>query len=217
MDMGAGLAGLSLAAAGQGVDLQVGEGEIVAVIGGDGWARGGLLRRLVAPQSGVNGAALVVRGLDLQPGVGVGRQLMQALAVAGDPIAAAAQARECLAWVGLAERFEVLPHELSRGQQQRAVIARALVREPQWLLCDDITRQGDMELNGEVAAALQAVAALGVTVLLATADDRFARRVADRVLFLHGGRVHEAGPAQRLFTTPRTRELQRHLAAQGWD
>lgn len=215
MDMGAGLAGLSLAPAGQGVDLQVGEGEVVAVIGGDGWTRGGLLRRLVAPGSGVQGAALVVRGLDLLPGVSVGRQLMQALPVAADPIVAAAHARECLAWVGLAECFDALPPQLSRGQQQRVVIARALTREPQWLLCDDITRRGDAELNGEVAAALQVVAALGVTVLLATEDADVARRVADRVVFLHGGRVLEAGAAEQLFHGPRTRELRRFLAAHG--
>lgn len=204
MDKGTALAALCEASTGED-----GTGEVVVVIGGDTWTRGGLLRRLVVPTSGVASAALITRGLDLQPDLGVGCQVMQGLPPATAD--AAVQARDCLAWVGLAGCFDALAGTLSRGQQQRAVIARALLRQPRWLLCDDITCPGDAAMTEEVALALQAVAALGPSVLLATADLRLARRVADRVVFLHGGRVHEAGPAQRLFQAPATRELRRLL------
>jgi polar amino acid transport system ATP-binding protein len=200
MDNGTALAALCGTATGEDC-----AGEVVVIIGGDAWTRGGLLRRLVAPA----GAALILRGLDLQPGLAVGRQLMQALPVATAD--AAARARDCLAWVGLAGCFDALPGALSRGQQQRVVIARALLRQPRWLLCDDITHPGDVAMTEEVALALRTVAALGPAVLLATADLGLARRVADRVVFLHRGRVHEAGPAQRLFQAPATRELRRLL------
>jgi polar amino acid transport system ATP-binding protein len=102
---------------------------------------------------------------------------------------------------------------LSGGQQQRVAIARALAMEPRVLLCDEITSALDPELVGEVLRVVEALADEGMTLLMVTHEMNFARRVADRVVFMHAGRIHEIGPPAQLFTAPQTPELQQFLAA----
>ena len=130
---------------------------------------------------------------------------------------AAGQAREVLARVGLAEQFGAMPAQLTAAQQQRVALARAVAAEPALLLCDDVaSSSADPELAGEVALALRALAFDGLAVLLATPDLDFAHSVADRVVFLHGGRVLTAAPADRArrsFTaTPVSESRQQHAA-----
>ena len=88
------------------------------------------------------------------------------------------------------------PEQLSGGQQQRVALARALVTDPEVLLLDEITSALDPELVGEVLSAIRDLAAEGMTMLLATHEMGFARDVADRVCFLHEGRVLESGSAR---------------------
>ena len=116
--------------------------------------------------------------------------------------------------VGLADRARAYPDELSGGQQQRVAIARALVTSPRLLLLDEVTSALDPELVGEVLDLLVELKAEGTTMLLATHEMGFARRVADEVCFLHAGRVHERGTPEQVLgepREPRTREFLRRL------
>jgi polar amino acid transport system ATP-binding protein len=102
---------------------------------------------------------------------------------------------------------------LSGGQQQRVAIARALAMDPAVLLCDEITSALDPELVGEVLRVVESLADEGMTLLMVTHEMSFARKVSDRVIFMHQGRVHEMGPPAAIFGAPRTPELQQFLSS----
>jgi polar amino acid transport system ATP-binding protein len=126
---------------------------------------------------------------------------------------AAAAARKLLERVGLGDKFDAFPDQLSGGQQQRVAIARALAMEPKVLLCDEVTSALDPELVGEVLKVVEDLANEGMTLLMVTHEMRFARKVSDRVVFMHAGRIHEQGPPEDLFGAPKTPELQQFLSA----
>ncbi|AEG43630.1 amino acid ABC transporter ATP-binding protein [Isoptericola variabilis] len=116
--------------------------------------------------------------------------------------------------VGLAHKARAYPDQLSGGEQQRAAIARALVTGPELLLLDEVTSALDPELVGEVLDLLLALRDEGTTMLVATHEMGFARDVADEVVFLHEGRVHERGTPAEVLDDPRrerTREFLRRL------
>ncbi len=115
---------------------------------------------------------------------------------------ATAAAREILERVGLADKATVRPDELSGGQQQRVAIARALVNSPELMLLDEVTSALDPELVGEVLDLLISLKAEGMTMVLATHEMAFAKQVADRVCFLHGGGIYEEGPPAALLGAP---------------
>ena len=115
--------------------------------------------------------------------------------------------------VGLAHKAKSLPSELSGGQQQRVGIARAVAMEPKILLLDEITSALDPELVGEVLRVVESLADEGMTLLMVTHEMGFARKVSDRVIFMHQGRVHEMGSPDELFAAPKTPELQQFLAS----
>jgi polar amino acid transport system ATP-binding protein len=128
------------------------------------------------------------------------------------------EAVETLRRVGLADKARSWPDELSGGQQQRVAIARALVTRPRLLLLDEVTSALDPELVGEVLALLRDLGGEGRTMLLATHEMAFARDVADEVVFLDGGRVHEAGPPEQVLGAPReerTRQFLRRVVDAG--
>jgi len=120
-------------------------------------------------------------------------------------------ARALLEQVGLAGREDALPSQLSGGQQQRVGIARALALEPEVLLLDEPTSALDPELVGEVLAVVRDLAQRGQTLVIVTHEVRFARDVADQVLFLDGGVVAERGGPEVL-TDPQHERTQRFLA-----
>ena len=115
--------------------------------------------------------------------------------------------------MGLAEKFDAWPDQLSGGQQQRVAIARALAMEPSVMLCDEITSALDPELVGEVLRVVESLADEGMTLLMVTHEMNFARKVADRVVFMHAGRIHEMGSPAQLFGSPQTAELKQFLSA----
>ena len=92
-------------------------------------------------------------------------------------------------------------------------IARALAMQPSVMLCDEITSALDPELVGEVLKVVESLAEEGMTLLMVTHEMNFARKVADRVVFMHAGRIHEMGPPQELFASPQTAELRQFLSA----
>ena len=210
----------------KGIDLQVQKGEVIAIIGKSGSGKSTLLRcinGLEEFQSGTlsvdgkplvhhNAAAMralrqhvgmVFQSFNLFPHLTVGKNIMLAPGLV----------RKLLQRVGLGEKFDAYGDQLSGGQQQRVAIARALAMEPAVLLCDEITSALDPELVGEVLRVVEDLANEGMTLLMVTHEMNFARKVADRVIFMHQGRVHEMGPPDALFNAPQTPELQQFLGA----
>ena len=160
---------------------------------------------------------MIFQGFNLFPHLSVGRNVMLAptlvrRANAGD---VEATARRLLARVGLADKFDAWPDQLSGGQQQRVAIARALAMQPSVMLCDEITSALDPELVGEVLKVVESLAEDGMTLVMVTHEMRFARKVSDRVVFMHAGRIHEIGPPEQIFGSPGTPELKQFLASVG--
>jgi len=112
------------------------------------------------------------------------------------------RARALLARVGLAGKEHARPDTLSGGQQQRVAIARALAMRPEAILFDEPTSALDPELVGDVLRVMRGLADEGMTMLVVTHEMGFAREVADRVLFLDGGRLVEQGPAAEILNRP---------------
>ena len=126
---------------------------------------------------------------------------------------AAAKARELLARVGIAEQADKFPGQLSGGQQQRVAIARALAMEPKVLLFDEPTSALDPEMVGEVLDVMRQLAGTGVTMVVVTHEMGFARQVADRVIFMDGGRIVETGTPAQIFDTPKEQRTRNFLSA----
>jgi polar amino acid transport system ATP-binding protein len=222
----------------KGVDLAVQPGEVIAIIGKSGSGKSTLLRCINGLEAFQEGS-LQVKGLPLQhgqpqamrelrqhvgmifqsfnlfPHLSVGRNVMLAptLVKASSAAKAQALAMKLLERVGLAEKFDAWPDQLSGGQQQRVAIARALAMEPAVLLCDEITSALDPELVGEVLRVVESLVQDGMTLLMVTHEMNFARKVSNRVVFMHAGRIHEMGPPAQLFDAPQTAELKQFLSA----
>jgi polar amino acid transport system ATP-binding protein len=130
---------------------------------------------------------------------------------------AEARAVPLLERIGLADKAEEYPDRLSGGQQQRVAIARALAMQPKLMLFDEITSALDPELVNEVLHMMQDLAGEGMTMIVATHEMAFARDVANKVCYLHEGKILEEGPPDKMFTAPtnpRTAEfLKRTLEA----
>ncbi len=125
---------------------------------------------------------------------------------------AQSQARRQLAAVGLAEKADEYPARLSGGQKQRVAIARALAMEPEILLFDEPTSALDPELVGEVLTVIRGLANEGRTMLLVTHEIGFAYHVANRVLFIAEGGIHEAGTPDEVLKHPRQERTRSFLA-----
>jgi polar amino acid transport system ATP-binding protein len=124
---------------------------------------------------------------------------------------AAAIGRALLEKVGLADKIEAYPEHLSGGQRQRVAIARALAMEPKVMLFDEPTSALDPELVGEVLAVMEQVAREGMTMLVATHEMGFAKKVADRVAFMDQGKILEIGTPEAVFDRPRHERMRRFL------
>ncbi len=221
----------------KGIDLQVRAGEVIAIIGKSGSGKSTLLRCINGLESFESGSlsvsgkpllhgnpaamrelrqavGMIFQSFNLFPHLTVGKNIMLAprLVKQQDSQTGEAQTRKLLERVGLAEKFDAWPDELSGGQQQRVAIARALAMAPAVLLCDEITSALDPELVGEVLKVVESLAQDGMTLLMVTHEMSFARRVSNRVIFMHQGRVHEMGPPAEIFGSPKTPELQQFLS-----
>jgi ABC-type polar amino acid transport system ATPase subunit len=127
------------------------------------------------------------------------------------PAAARQRAMTLLERVGLADHADAFPRELSGGQKQRVAIARAMAMEPRGLLCDEITSALDPELKTEVLSVLEDLKRDGMTLLVVTHEIGFARRAADRIVVLCGGRVIEDGPPSQVLDDPKEARTQQFL------
>lgn len=120
-------------------------------------------------------------------------------------------AETLLARVGLADKASAYPRQLSGGQQQRVAIARALALEPELILFDEPTSALDPELVGEVLAVIKDLASTGTTLIIVTHEIGFAREVADRVIFVDGGRIVEQGSPIEVLDHPSTQRCREFL------
>ena len=122
------------------------------------------------------------------------------------------KARELLERIGLSDKADVYPATLSGGQKQRIAIIRALAMEPEVMLFDEPTSALDPEMVGEVLDLIKELARDGMTMVIVTHEMGFAREVADRVLFMDGGKIAEEGPPAELFDHPKNARTQEFLS-----
>jgi glutamate transport system ATP-binding protein len=218
------------------VSLDVRRGEVVVVVGPSGSGKSTLCRvinRLEPIDSGeirVDGRPIPVEGralARLRAEVGMVFQQFNLFAhrsimdnVTLGPIKvrglgreqARRRARELLGRVGIADQAEKMPAQLSGGQQQRAAIARALAMDPKVLLFDEPTSALDPEMINEVLDVMTALAGDGMTMVVVTHEMGFARRAADRVVFMADGQLLEQAPPAEFFERPRTDRAREFLS-----
>jgi polar amino acid transport system ATP-binding protein len=222
----------------QGVDLDVGRGEVIFIVGPSGSGKSTLLRsinRLEMLTSGeiwiedvcVTGAhtdirkvreevGMVFQSFNLFPHLSVTENIALAPRLVRHEKAevAAGRAEALLARVGLPDKARAYPDQLSGGQQQRVAIARALAMQPKVMLFDEPTSALDPEMIKEVLDVMLDLAREGMTMLVVSHEMGFARAAADRVVFMDGGLVVETGPPAELFSHPkeeRTRSFLEHV------
>ncbi|MFB7217803.1 amino acid ABC transporter ATP-binding protein [Streptomyces sp. NPDC056227] len=220
----------------RGIDFTVAPGEVVCVVGPSGSGKSTLLRcvnLLEEPTSGtvtVGGVDMTDPDIDLDAmrrRIGMVFQqfnlfphlnVLDNLTIAQRRVLGRGReeagriARENLAKVGLADREDSFPSQLSGGQQQRVAIARALSMGPGLMLFDEPTSALDPELVGDVLGVMRTLADEGMTMLVVTHEMGFARDVADRVVFMDGGRVVEEGAPEDVLARPEHPRTQAFLA-----
>jgi glutamate transport system ATP-binding protein len=219
-----------------GINMDVDPGEVVAIIGPSGSGKSTLCRcinRLETISSGtitIDGVPLPAEGRSLarlRADVGMVFQSFNLFAhrtalqnimlgpvrVRGVPRAAADErARQLLARVGLSDKAGSYPSQLSGGQQQRVAIARALAMDPKIILFDEPTSALDPEMIQEVLDVMVELAADGLTMVVVTHEMGFARRAADRVVFMDAGQIIEIAPPGQFFASPASERAADFLA-----
>jgi ABC-type polar amino acid transport system ATPase subunit len=219
----------------EGIDFSVDEGEVVVVIGPSGSGKSTLLRCINGLEE-ISSGELVVDGLHvgddktnlntLRTEIGMVFQqfnLYPHMTVADNiklaPVKVKGVSRReadercerLLERVGIPEQAGKYPESLSGGQQQRVAIARGLAMEPKIMLFDEPTSALDPEMINEVLEAMADLARGGMTMVVVTHEMGFARRVADRVVFMDGGRIVEVGPPEHFFENPDHERTKRFL------
>ena len=219
----------------RGIDLAVGEHEVVCLIGASGSGKSTLLRcvnllepidsgRIVVACEDVTtnsvdvnrvrrGIGIVFQAYNLFPHMTVLRNVtLGPRKVLHIPAGQAeAEAVELLARFGLADKRDEYPDRLSGGQQQRAAIVRALAMKPQLMLLDEVTSALDPELVAEVLEVIRELAEGGMTMVIATHEMGFARDIANRVCFLDDGVILEQGEPEQIFSAPREERTRQFL------
>jgi len=218
----------------KGVSFEVAKGEMIAVIGASGSGKSTALRcidRLETIDEGtievcgirVDDPKVDLHRLRLEVGIVFQSYNLFAHLTVEDNIVLALRhvkkktrdearrvALAVLEQVGLAQKADAYPEQLSGGQQQRVAIARSLAMSPKVMLFDEVTSALDPQLTGEVLRVMEDLAADGMTMLLVTHEMAFAKRMADRIIYMHQGKVWEVGDGSML-DNPQTPELHAFL------
>lgn len=217
------------------IDLKVKKGEVVVIIGPSGSGKSTLCRtinRLETIDSGtihIDGVVMPEEGAELaklRSQIGMVFQSFNLFAhktvlenVILAPVDvlhksrqdARKEAMELLTRVGVDSQAQKYPTQLSGGQQQRVAIARSLAMHPKAILFDEPTSALDPEMIGEVLDVMTGLAGDGMTMLVVTHEMNFARKVADRVIFMDDGRILEENSPDSFFTNPRTERAKSFL------
>ena len=170
-----------------------------------------LPERKIAQQRAMTG--MVFQQFNLFPHLTAVKNVMLGLVKTKSIESAEAQqiAESWLDRVGMLDRQDHFPGQLSGGQQQRVAIARAIAMNPKLMLFDEVTSALDPELVNEVLNVIKDLASDGMTMLLVTHEMRFALNVANKVIFMHEGRIAEEGPPEKILKKPKTRRLAEFL------
>ncbi len=223
------------------ISLSVNKGEVVVIVGPSESGKSTFLRRLhglediqdgtvalggdiINPLKGNKSRSrekigMVFQSYDLFPH----KTILQNLTLAPIKVAkrkkdeVTKEALELLERVGLSSKKDSYPRQLSGGQKQRVAIVRALIMHPEVLLLDEITAALDPEMVREVLDVVLSLAKEGRTMLIVTHEMSFARAVADRMIFLDGGKIVEEGSAQEFFDAPQTDRLKKFLQTFSYD
>jgi polar amino acid transport system ATP-binding protein len=219
----------------RGVDVAVGKHEVVVLIGASGSGKSTLLKTanlleriddgqiflagtdISDPKTDVDAVrariGVVFQHYNLFPHLTVLDNVTLALRKVHKVAKSEASRRgkELLDRIGLADQANAYPDRISGGQQQRVAIARAIATDPELLLLDEITSALDPQLVGEVLDMVQELKQAGSTILMATHEIGFARRVADRVVFLADGVIVEQGPPEQVLENPQQGATQEFL------
>lgn len=223
----------------KGVDLDIKRGEVVVVLGPSGSGKSTMLRcinllevptegkiffentEITDPNTDINDirrhVGMVFQSFNLFPHLTAKGNVMlaQQKVLKRSKEDAEKVALEQLTKVGLRERADHYPSQLSGGQQQRVAIARALAMEPHVMLFDEATSALDPELVRDVLDVMRQLARDGMTMIVVTHEMKFARDVADRVVFMDGGYIVEEGSPTEVFDHPqhdRTKDFLGHIA-----
>ena len=224
----------------KGIDFELKKGEVMSIIGRSGSGKSTLLRcinQLETVDSGsirICGESLVQDGVyadkkgrkratghiglvfqnfNLFPHFSVQRNITEAqIHVLGRKKAEAEdKARFLLEKLGLADKAESYPYQLSGGQAQRVSIARALAMDPEILCFDEPTSALDPELTGEVLKVIRGLAEEHMTMVVVTHEMLFAREVSDKVIFMDGGVILDAGTPEQVFFHPQKERTRKFL------
>lgn len=220
----------------RGIDCSVKSKEVVCVIGPSGSGKSTFLRCLNGLEE-ASGGRVLVRGVSvhdnhtdvdaLRSEIGMVFQrfnlfphmtVLDNITLAPTKVRGVAletareQARTLLIKVGLLDKIDAYPNQLSGGQQQRVAIARALAMQPAIMLFDEPTSALDPEMVGEVLSVMQTLAEEGMTMMVVSHEMGFARRVANRVLFMDEGVLVEEGTPEDIFDRPREERTRRFLS-----
>ncbi|MFC7489086.1 MULTISPECIES: amino acid ABC transporter ATP-binding protein [unclassified Knoellia] len=218
------------------IQMEIGKGEVVVVIGPSGSGKSTLCRainRLETIESGtitIDGNKLPEEGKELaqlRADVGMVFQSFNLFAhktildnITLGPIkvrkqkkdAAEKRGMELLERVGVAQQAQKFPAQLSGGQQQRVAIARSLAMEPKVMLFDEPTSALDPEMINEVLDVMVGLAKEGMTMIVVTHEMGFARKAANRVVFMDGGQIVEENTPEEFFTNPKSDRAKDFLA-----
>ncbi len=220
-----------------GIDLEVEEGEVVCIIGPSGSGKSTLVRCINLLETFDAPGEVIVDGIPVRKG----RELASVRTEVGmvfqsfnlfphmtvrenitlapmrvrqlDERSANERAEKLMQRVGIEAQADKYPDQLSGGQQQRVAIARALAMEPKVMLFDEPTSALDPEMVGEVLEVMKTLAHSGVTMIVVTHEMGFASQVADRVVFMDGGKVVETGTPAEVFEAPKEQRTRDFLNA----
>ncbi|SFA72449.1 amino acid ABC transporter ATP-binding protein [Clostridium frigidicarnis] len=220
------------------IDLEVKDGEVVVIIGPSGTGKSTFLRclnYLERPDKGIitigeitvdaekttesdihklrKKTSMVFQGYNLFKNRTVLENLMEALVVVKKVSKKDAEvlARQALEQVGLSDKVEYYPKALSGGQQQRVGIARAMVVNPEVMLFDEPTSALDPELVGEVFEVIKSLAKKHITMIIVTHEMNFAKEVADKVVFMEGGKIVEVGTPKEIFEESNNQRIKQFI------